>query len=47
MNKLLVLLLAIQLIGLNCCCCPCAKKAHEQNQPSEETPVAPEEKPAN
>ena len=48
MKKLLTVLLAIQLmVALAGCCCPCAKKMHEQNnEPAQESAPAPEEKPA-
>ena len=48
MKKILITVLAIQLIVvLTGCCCPCAKKMHEQNnEPAQETAPAPEEKPA-
>ena len=48
MKKLLIAILAIQLmVALTACCCPCAKKMHEQNnQPAEQAAPAPE-KPAN
>ena len=48
MKKILVMLLAIQLmVALTACCCPCAKKIHEQKPAEESTPAPSEEKPAN
>ena len=49
MKKILITILAIQLIvALTGCCCPCAKKMQEQNnEPAQESAPAPvEEKPA-
>ena len=45
MKKLLTYLLVIQ-VGLlmTGCCCPCAKKAHEQSPPAQEKPAEPEQK---
>ena len=49
MKKILIAILAIQLMVALCgCCCPCAKKMQEQNnEPAQQAAPAPEEKPAN
>ncbi len=45
MKKLLACLLVIQAgLLMAGCCCHCAKKAHEQNQPVQEQPAQPEQK---
>ncbi len=47
MKKLLVAILAVQLmVFLTGCCCPCAKKMQEQKPAGESAPAPSEEKPA-